>query len=76
MRTPVLILPVKGKILRTWGEGGVKKGKILLPSFMEGPYSFIVIDDKLINIIALGKRDRDLTPSPYARWPEGSRALY
>ena len=22
-----------------------------------------------------GKRDRDLTPSPYARWPEGPRAL-
>ena len=24
MRTPVLILPVKGQILRTWGKGGKK----------------------------------------------------
>ena len=35
MRTPVLILPAKGQIL---GEG-VKNGKILRTSFMDGPIS-------------------------------------
>ena len=37
MRTPVLILPVKSQILRTWGGGVVKNVKILRTSFMDGP---------------------------------------
>ena len=35
MRTPVLILPVKGQILRMWGGG--KNGKFLRTSLMDGP---------------------------------------
>ena len=37
MRTPVLILPVKDQILRTWGGG--KNGKILRTSFYGWPRS-------------------------------------
>ena len=47
----MLILPVKGQILRTWGEGGggVKNVKILRTSFMDGPLCIIIISLIFVN---------------------------
>ena len=56
MRKLVLILPVKGQILRTWGDGRwVKNGRILRTSFMDGPLPFCACEARAPASVLKGK---------------------